>query len=84
MKFSVQKIVVILVLSGYTCFILYKSYDKNMYIIVTDAHSDKIANHYVKIEDETILVITPLLITNEQSVSPRSLITAHNVGVLNV
>jgi hypothetical protein len=39
---------------GYTCFILYKSYDKNMYIIITDAHSDKIANHYVKIEDETI------------------------------
>jgi hypothetical protein len=39
---------------GYTCFCLYKSNDKNMYIIVTDAHSDKIATHYVKIEDETI------------------------------
>jgi hypothetical protein len=39
---------------GYTCFILYKSNDKNMYIIVSDAHSDKIATHYVKIENENI------------------------------
>jgi hypothetical protein len=37
-----------------TCFYLYKSNDKNMYIIVTDAHSDKIATHYVKIENDTI------------------------------
>jgi hypothetical protein len=39
---------------GYTCFYLYKSNDKNMYIIVTHAHSDKIATHYVKIENENI------------------------------
>jgi len=39
---------------GYTCFYLYKSNEKNMYIIVTDAHSDKIATHYVKIENENI------------------------------
>jgi len=39
---------------GYTCFYLYKSNDKNMYIIVTYAHSDKIATHYVKIENDTI------------------------------
>jgi hypothetical protein len=39
---------------GYTCFYLYKSNDKNMYIIVTDAYSDKIATHYVKIENDTI------------------------------
>ena len=38
----------------YTCFYLYKSNDKNMYIIVTDAHSDKIATDYVKIENDTI------------------------------
>jgi hypothetical protein len=37
-----------------TCFYLYKSNDKNMYIIVTDAYSDKIATHYVKIENDTI------------------------------
>jgi len=37
-----------------TCFYLYKSNDKNMYIIVTDAYSDKIATHYVKIENENL------------------------------
>jgi hypothetical protein len=39
---------------GYTCFYLYKSNDKNIYIIVTHAQSDKIATEYVKIEDENI------------------------------
>jgi hypothetical protein len=39
---------------SYTCFYLYKSNDKNMYIIVTNSYSDKIATHYVKIENENI------------------------------
>ena len=40
--------------NSHTCFYLYKSNDKNMYIIVTYAYSDKIATHYVKIENENL------------------------------
>ena len=39
---------------GYTCFGLFKSNDKNMYIIVIDGHNDNRPSHYVKIENETI------------------------------
>jgi hypothetical protein len=39
---------------GYTCFGLFKSNDKNMYIIVIDGHNDNTPSHYVKIENETI------------------------------
>jgi hypothetical protein len=39
---------------GYTCFGLFKSNDKNMYIIVIDGHNDNRTSHYVKIENETI------------------------------
>ena len=39
---------------GYTCFGIYKSHDKNMYIIVIDGHNDNTPTHYVKIENEQI------------------------------
>ena len=39
---------------GYTCFGIYKSHDKNMYIIVIDGHNDNTPTHYVKIENEDI------------------------------
>ena len=39
---------------GYTCFGLFKSNDKNMYIIVIDGHNDNTPTHYVKIENENI------------------------------
>lgn len=39
---------------GYTCFGIYKSDDKNMYIIVIDGHNDNTPTHYVKIENENI------------------------------
>ena len=39
---------------GYTCFGIYKSDDKNMYIIVIDGYNDNTPTHYVKIENEDI------------------------------
>ena len=39
---------------GYTCFGLYKSNDKNIYIIVIDSHNNNTPTHYVKIENESI------------------------------
>lgn len=39
---------------GYTCFGLFKSNDKNMYIIVIDGHNDNTPTNYVKIENESI------------------------------
>jgi hypothetical protein len=39
---------------GYTCFGLFKSNDKNMYVIVIDGHNDNTPTHYVKIENESI------------------------------
>ena len=39
---------------GYTCFGLFKSADKNMYVIVIDGHNDNTPTHYVKIENENI------------------------------
>ena len=40
--------------NGCTCFGIYKSNDKNMYIIVIDGHNDNTPTHYVKIENENI------------------------------
>lgn len=39
---------------GYTCFGLFKSNDKNMYVIVIDGHNDNTPTNYVKIENESI------------------------------
>ena len=40
--------------NGCTCFSLFKSADKNMYIIVIDGHNYNTPTHYVKIENENI------------------------------
>ena len=40
--------------NGCTCFSLFKSADKNMYIIVIDGHNDNRPSHYVKIENEDL------------------------------
>ena len=40
--------------NGNTCFSIYKSNDKNMYIIVIDGHNDNTPTDYIKIENETI------------------------------
>lgn len=39
---------------GYTCYGIYKSNDKNMYIIVIDGHNNNTPTHYVKIENEDL------------------------------
>lgn len=39
---------------GYTCFGLFKSNDKNMYIIVINGHNNNTPTHYVKIENEDL------------------------------
>lgn len=39
---------------GYTCFGLFKSADKNMYVIVIDGHNNNTPTNYVKIENETV------------------------------
>ena len=43
--------------NGCTCFGIYKSNDKNMYIIVIDGHNYNTPTHYVKIENESIFGI---------------------------
>lgn len=40
--------------NGCTCFGIYKSNDKNMYIIVIDGFNDNTPTDYIKIENETI------------------------------
>lgn len=40
--------------NGCDCFSLYKSNDKNMYIIIIDGHNNNTPTHYVKIENEEI------------------------------
>jgi len=40
--------------NGCTCFGIYKSNDKNMYIIVIDGHNDNTPTDYIKIENESI------------------------------
>jgi hypothetical protein len=50
--------------------------------LITDAEIETAVNKLIQILDN--ISFTPLRIYNAQSVSPRSLITAHFVGVLNV